>query len=47
MAFAWEYIPQVAVTQVGSVVMGTLWDTSVQENDLQQTLVTSNGGCIT
>lgn len=27
--------------------MGTLWDTSVETNDLQQTLVTSNGGCIT
>lgn len=34
MTFAWEYIPQVAVTQEGSVVMGTLWDTSVGGDDL-------------
>lgn len=47
LAFTWEYIPQVAVTQPGTVTMGTLWDTSVNNNDLQQTLVTSNGGLIT
>lgn len=45
--FTWEYIPQVAVTQTGTVTMGTLWDTSVRSADLQQTLVTSNGGAIT
>lgn len=36
-----------AVTQTGTVTMGTLWDTSVRSADLQQTLVTSNGGAIT
>nr|UCS96419.1 MAG: hypothetical protein [Tombusviridae sp.] len=42
-----SYIPQVAVTQPGTVVMGTLWNGSAGSVDLQQTLFTSNGGCLT
>lgn len=39
-----RYIPQVAVTQPGTVVMGTLWKGASPSTDFQQTLVTSNGG---
>lgn len=45
--FTASYVPQVAVTQAGSVFMGTLWNTAPVSNDLQQTLVTSNGGLLT
>lgn len=39
-----RYIPQVAVTQSGTVVMGTIWKGASPSSDFQQTLVTSNGG---
>lgn len=41
------YIPQVAVTQPGNVTLGTLWQSQQDEENLQQTLVTSNGGILT
>lgn len=42
--FKVSYIPQVAVTQSGTVFMGTLWDMAPPQDNLQQTLLTSNGG---
>lgn len=42
-----HYIPQVAVTQAGTVIMGTLWNASAPTTGIQQTLLTSNGGCMT
>lgn len=42
-----SYIPQVAVTQPGTVVMGTLWNGAALTADVQQTLFTSNGGLMT
>lgn len=39
-----NYIPQVAVTQAGTVIMGTLWNGASPASDIQQTLLTSNGG---
>lgn len=42
-----SYIPYVAVTQPGTVIMGTLWNGSAASSDIQQTLFTSNGGCMT
>lgn len=47
LRMTFSYIPQVAVTQAGTVVMGTLWNGSAGSVDLQQTLFTSNGGCLT
>lgn len=41
------YVPQVAVTQQGTVVMGTVWNGSAPSDNLQQTLFTSNGGMMT
>lgn len=38
------YIPTVAVTQPGNVIMGTLWGTSALPDNIMQTLQTSNGG---
>lgn len=46
IAMTFHYIPQVAVTQPGSVIFGTLWNGSAPSDDLQQTLNTSNGGGI-
>lgn len=45
--FRVSYIPQVAVTQPGTVFMGTLWNEGAPVNDIQQSLFTSNGGCLT
>lgn len=45
--FRVSYIPQVAVTQPGTVFMGTLWNEGAPINDIQQSLFTSNGGCLT
>lgn len=42
-----HYIPQVAVTQPGTVIMGTLWNAAAPTTGIQQTLLTSNGGCMT
>nr|QIJ70128.1 hypothetical protein [Merch tombus-like virus] len=47
LSVTFSYIPQVAVTQAGTVFMGTLWNGAPGGNDIQQTLVTSNGGCLT
>lgn len=44
---SFHYIPQVAVTQPGTVFMGTLWNGAPAGDNIQQTLVTSNGGCLT
>lgn len=44
---SFHYIPQVAVTQAGTVYMGTIWNGAPVGDNLQQTLVTSNGGCLT
>jgi hypothetical protein len=41
------YVPQCAVTQQGNVLGGTLWNEAPTENNLQQTLKTSNGGMLT
>lgn len=41
------YVPQCAVTQQGNVLGGSLWDIAPGENNLQQTLKTSNGGMLT
>lgn len=35
LEFSYEYVPQVAVTQEGTVTIGTLWCTSVDSEDLQ------------
>lgn len=47
LSIVFSYIPQVAVTQQGTVYMGTLWNGAPSGDDLQQTLFTSNGGCLT
>lgn len=47
LRMTFSYIPQVAVTQAGTVAMGTLWNGASGDADLQQTLFTSNGGCLT
>lgn len=47
LRLTFSYIPQVAVTQDGTVAMGTLWNTAVGSEDIQQSLFTSNGGCLT
>lgn len=47
LRFDVEYIPQVPVTTPGQVICGTLWNTSISESNLQQTLMSSNGGCMT
>jgi len=41
------YVPQCAVTQQGNVIGGTLWNEVPTENNMQQTLKTSNGGMLT
>lgn len=46
ISLSFHYIPQVAVTQPGSVIYGTLWNGAAPSGDLQQTLNTSNGGGI-
>lgn len=47
LAFTVSYIPQVAVTQAGTVFMGTLWNEAAPSDNIQQSLFTSNGGCLT
>lgn len=47
LSFKVSYIPQVAVTQAGTVFMGTLWDQAAPTQNIQQSLVTSNGGQLT
>jgi hypothetical protein len=45
--FKVHYIPQCAVTQQGNVLAGTLWNEVPTDDNLQQTLKTSNGGTLT
>lgn len=47
ISMTFSYIPQVAVTQPGTVFMGTLWNGAPSTDDIQQSLFTSNGGCLT
>lgn len=47
LSMTFSYIPQVAVTQAGTVFMGTVWNGAAPATNVQQTLVTSNGGCLT
>lgn len=47
IAMTFSYIPQVAVTQPGTVFMGTFWNGAAPVTDLQQSLLTSNGGNLT
>lgn len=44
LRMSFHYVPQVPVTYAGTVVSGTLWNGQAVESDVQQTLVTSNGG---
>lgn len=46
ISMTFHYIPQVSVTQPGSVIFGTLWNGSAPGDDIQQALNTSNGGGI-
>lgn len=41
-----SFIPQVAVTQAGTVMTGTNWYTITSTNNFQQSMVTSNGGAM-
>lgn len=47
ISMTFSYIPQVAVTQQGTVFMGTLWNGASPASNIQQSLFTSNGGCLT
>lgn len=47
LEFSVKYVPSVPVTVPGQVVYGTLWNTGTKEQNLQQSLATSNGGGIT
>lgn len=44
--FKITYVPQCAVTQQGNVLAGTLWAMTPNDENLQQTLRTSNGGML-
>jgi len=44
LAMKFTYIPQCAVTQQGNVIAGTLWNQAPSNDNLQQSLRTSNGG---
>jgi len=45
--FKITYIPMCAVTQPGNVIGGTIWDDGIDNDNLQQSLRTSNGGFMT
>lgn len=47
LQFTVTYVPQVAVTQEGNVIAGTLWNDAPASKALQQSLTTSNGGFMT
>lgn len=47
ISFKITYIPMCAVTQQGNVIGGTIWDDGIDNNNLQQSLRTSNGGFLT
>lgn len=46
LKFSVKYVPSVPVTTAGQIVYGTLWNVGVPTDNLQQSLVTSNGGGI-
>jgi len=46
LAMQFNYIPQCAVTQQGNVLCGTLWNQAPTNENLQQSLRTSNGGAL-
>jgi hypothetical protein len=45
--FKITYVPMCAVTQQGNVIGGTIWDDGIDNDNLQQSLRTSNGGFMT
>lgn len=45
--FKINYIPMCAVTQQGNVIGGTIWDDGLDNDNIQQSLRTSNGGFLT
>jgi hypothetical protein len=47
LLFKITYIPMCAVTQQGNVIGGTIWDDGIDNDNLQQSLRTSNGGFMT
>lgn len=47
ISFKITYIPMCAVTQQGNVIGGTIWDDGIDNDNLQQSLRTSNGGFLT
>lgn len=47
ITFKITYIPMCAVTQQGNVIGGTIWDDGIDNDNLQQSLRTSNGGFMT
>jgi hypothetical protein len=47
LRFNVHYVPQCAATQQGNVLAGTLWNQAPTNENLQQTLRTSNGGMLT
>lgn len=47
LMFKLTYVPQCAVTQQGNVLAGTIWGQAPSNQNLQQTLRTSNGGLLT
>lgn len=46
LLFRASYVPQVAVTQQGTVMTGTNWNTITSTANFQQSMVTSNGGAM-
>lgn len=47
LLFKLTYVPMCAVTQPGNVIGGTIWDDGLDNDNLQQSLRTSNGGFLT
>lgn len=47
LLFKITYVPMCAVTQQGNVIAGTIWDDGFDNDNIQQSLRTSNGGFIT
>lgn len=46
LVMIFHYIPQVAVTQAGTVLVGTTWNSPMASESIEQSLVTSNGGAM-
>lgn len=47
LLFKLTYVPMCAVTQPGNVIGGTIWDDGIDNDNIQQSLRTSNGGFLT